>query len=88
MLVSVAIVFPVVFSIGSAYTRRETARSGFPISKVMQSQFIMLSRDWSADKNELAAQARELLHEMLVTMKDMFKTKTSTEWRNMKKEDL
>ncbi|GHN00879.1 hypothetical protein WSM22_23680 [Cytophagales bacterium WSM2-2] len=81
MLVGVAIVFPVVFSIGSAYTRRETALQRFSDFKGHAIAIYYASRDWSSDHDhDLAVRAKHLLREMLLTMKDMFRTKDLKVW--------
>src|SRR5258708_38018784 len=81
MLVGVAIVFPVVFSIGSAYTRRETALQRFSDFKGHAIAIYYASRDWSTEKDhELSSKARSLILELLVTMKDMFKSKSLDVW--------
>ena len=81
MLVGVAIVFPVVFSIGSAYTRRETALQRFSDFKGHAIAIYYASRDWSSNKeNDLAVQARNLVHELLVTLKMMLKVKEHEHW--------
>src|SRR6185369_10787648 len=59
MLVGVAIVFPIVFSIGSAFTRRETALQRFSDFKGHAIAIYYASRDWSSTKeNDLAFKAR------------------------------
>src|SRR5579871_6009574 len=65
MLIGIAIVFPVVFSIGSAYTRRETALQRFSDFKGHAIAIYYAARDWSGKESDLAAQARTLIHEML-----------------------
>jgi len=81
MLVGVAIVFPVVFSIGSAYTRRETALQRLADFKGHAVALYYAARDWSADKNhDLANQTRDIIHEMMRLMKDMFKTSRGDNW--------
>jgi len=81
MLVGVAIVFPVVFSISSAYARRETALQRFSDFKGHAIAIYFAARDWSTDKNhDLAGKAKSLLSEMLFTMKDMFKSKSLEVW--------
>jgi len=50
MLVGVAIVFPVVFSIGSAYNRRVSQRYNAWQILAMLFQFIIMPRDWTTDK--------------------------------------
>lgn len=81
MLVGVAIVFPVVFSIGSAYSRRETALQRLSDFKGHGVALYFASRDWSGVKDHgLDEKVRTLLHDMLVLMRDMFKVKTKEEW--------
>jgi hypothetical protein len=81
MLVGVAIVFPVVFSIGSAYTRRETALQRFSDFKGHAIAIYYASRDWPTNKeNDLPAQARNLVYELLVTLKVMLKVKDHGQW--------
>jgi len=81
MLVGVAIVFPVVFSIGSAYTRRETALQRFSDFKGHAIAIYYASRDWSSTKeNDLAVKARNMIHELLVTLKVMLKVKDHKQW--------
>jgi len=81
MLVGVAIVFPVVFSIGSAYTRRETALQRFSDFKGHAIAIYYASRDWATNKeNDLPAQARTMVYDLLVTLKVMLKVKDHREW--------
>src|ERR1043165_10312275 len=51
MLVGVAIVFPVVFSIGSAYNRRETALQKFSDFKGHAIAIYYATRDWTTNDN-------------------------------------
>jgi hypothetical protein len=81
MLVGVAIVFPVVFSIGSAYTRRETALQRYADFKGHAIAIFYATRDWTTQKeNDLPARTAALMKEMLVMMKDMFKTYRNPQW--------
>ncbi len=81
MLVGVAIVFPVVFSIGSAYTRRETALQRFSDFKGHAIALYYGTRDWTSNKeNDLSVRAKQLIKEMMLHMKEMFKTARSPEW--------
>ena len=81
MLVGVAIVFPVVFSIGSAYTRRETALQRFSDFKGHAIAIYYASRDWATNKeNTLPAQAREQVRNILLNLKVMLKTNSNEEW--------
>jgi hypothetical protein len=81
MLVGVAIVFPVVFSIGSAYSRRETALQRLSDFKGHGAAIFFATRDWgTAGNKEVSARARALIHDMLVLMRVMFKVKGKAEW--------
>lgn len=81
MLVGVAIVFPVVFSIGSAYNRRETALQRLSDFKGHGVALYFASRDWAATRDHgVDVKVRAQLHDMLVLMRDMFKVKGKTDW--------
>lgn len=86
MLVGVAIVFPVVFSIGSAYNRRETALQRFSDFKGHAIAIYYATRDWTAHSNPLPQQMRIMVTEMLTLMRMMFTSKKKCEWvQNEKK---
>ena len=86
MLVGVAIVFPVVFSIGSAYNRRETALQRFSDFKGHAIAMFYASRDWPTDKNnDLPKRVRSLVNEMIILMRSMFTSKQKTEWQQNEK---
>ena len=86
MLVGVAIVFPVVFSIGSAYNRRETALQRFSDFKGHALSIYFAARDWTTDKdNELTLKLKLIVNDMMVTMRKMFTTKDKTEWKKNEK---
>lgn len=73
MLVGVAIVFPVVFSIGSAYNRRETALQRFSDFKGHAIAIYYATRDWTAEKNnDLPQRTREIIGKMLNLIRTMF----------------
>jgi len=81
MLVGVAIVFPVVFSISSAYLRRETALQRLADFKGHAVAVYFAARDWTTDKNhEFPFQSRQIIHEMMRLMKDMFRTDHDVKW--------
>lgn len=81
MLVGVAIVFPVVFSIGSAYTRRETALQRLADFKGHAVAVFFAMRDWPTNReNDLPVRAKELIHEMMLLMRTMFRTGQGPEW--------
>lgn len=82
MLVGVAIVFPVVFSIGSAYARREAALQRFSDFKGHAVAIYFATRDWTPDKNHnLPAQVRQLVTEMIALMRCMFASRNRSELR-------
>src|SRR5882762_2662252 len=81
MLVGVAIVFPVVFAIGSAYTRRETALQRLADFRGHAVALFFATRDWTSNKdNDLPARTKKLVHEMMLLMKEMFRIKDRLEW--------
>jgi len=81
MLVGVAIVFPVVFSIGSAFTRRETALQRLSDFKGHGAAIFFATRDWvTTGGPELANRCQILIHDMLVLMRNMFKIHGKAEW--------
>lgn len=82
MLVGTAIVFPVVFSIGSAFARRETALQRLSEFKGHAVALWFGTRDWPEGKSgKLAKEARGLIKEMLEQMRTMFMTTKRKEWR-------
>lgn len=86
MLVGVAIVFPVVFSIGSAYNRRETALQRFSDFKGHAIALYYATRDWTTDKNhDLPDRTRALIGEMLVLIRSMFTSKNNKDWGSNEK---
>jgi hypothetical protein len=86
MLVGVAIVFPVVFSIGAAFNRRETALQKLSDFKGHGVAIFYATRDWTASKdNNLPERARVLFGQMIALMKKMFQTKEETHWRDNEK---
>jgi hypothetical protein len=82
MLVGVAIVFPVVFSIGSAYNRRETALQRFSDFKGHAMAMYYATRDWPTIKeNDLSGKVRTMVGQMTVLMRTMFKSNQRKEWQ-------
>lgn len=81
MLVGVAIVFPVVFSIGSAYTRRETALQRLADFRGHAIAIYFATRDWPSNKeNDLAPRTKELVQSMMNRMRIMFKLSDRAQW--------
>lgn len=82
MLVGVAIVFPVVFSIGSAYNRRESALQRFSDFKGHSIALYYATRDWTTDKDhDLPQRVRFLVNEMILIMRKMFTTTNRVVWQ-------
>ena len=82
MLVGVAIVFPVVFSIGAAFNRRETALQRLSDFKGHAVAIFYCMRDWTANKeNDLPERARAIIGRMITLMKNMFKSKADATWQ-------
>lgn len=73
ILVSVAIVFPVVFSIDSAYKRRENALKHLADFKGHAVAIYFAIKDWRSSKdNDLPIRSKALIEEMLKTIQFMF----------------
>lgn len=87
MLVGVAIVFPVVFSIGSAYNRRETALQRFSDFKGHSITLYYASRDWIAPgkDNHLPLKIRTMIGEMVHLIRGMFTSAHRHEWAENEK---
>jgi hypothetical protein len=88
MLVGVAIVFPVVFSIGAAFTRRETALQRYADFKGHIIAIYYAMRDWpsSDHENKLPERVRNLIYEIMSLARQMFKGQRGEEWtKNEKK---
>lgn len=80
MLVGVAIVFPVVFSIGSAYNRRESALQRFSDFKGHAIAIFYATRDWTPDKqHNLPEQVRQIITDMMSIMRCMFTSNNRSE---------
>ena len=74
MLVGVAIVFPVVFSIGSAYNRREVALQRWADFKGHAIAIYYATRDWTINKdNDLPERSRNLIIAMMQSLRDILK---------------
>lgn len=87
MLVGVAIVFPVVFSIGSAYNRREVALQRFSDFKGHAIALFYATRDWPIDKNnDIPARTRQNIQELLVLIRTMFVDSKHSDWQENEKD--
>jgi predicted membrane chloride channel (bestrophin family) len=73
-LIATAIVFPLVFSIGTAYTRREKALEEYGALKANGRALYLASRDWLTEHDEQRDQGlKSALYELLSATRDMYK---------------
>ena len=73
-LIATAIVFPLVFSIGTAYQRREKALEEYGALKANGRALYLASRDWlPTDDSQRDEELKSALRELLTAMRDMFK---------------
>jgi predicted membrane chloride channel (bestrophin family) len=52
-MIGIAVVFPIVFSIGGAYTRREAALVQYGLMKSMGRSIFLATRDWLRDSGDI-----------------------------------
>lgn len=77
-LVGVAIVFPIVFSINSAYKRREDALANFADLKAHGLAIYFASSDWvEQDENSkiISKNIRKILKQLLINIRELFLSK-------------
>lgn len=90
-IIGIAVVFPIVFSIGGAYKRREAALVYYGNIKALSRMIYFASRDWLRDSGEKAEQNkkdfRDLLGKTLIVIRDFFSSKT-IEQQNKKEDEL
>lgn len=73
ILISTAIVFPIVFSINSAYKRRENALHQFSNIKGSAIAMYLASRDWvNHSNNPVPAKLKEAFRDLLTSMRNLF----------------
>jgi len=81
MLVGVAIVFPVVFSISSAYNRRENALQRLADFKGHAVAIYYAARDWTTVKEtDLPNRVRDLIREVFYLLKEMLAEHKTDNW--------
>lgn len=86
-LIGVAVVFPIVFSIGGAYTRREKALRDYANLKAHCRSLYMASRDWLPERNpEFEKQLNDNIVALFSSVRDFFATKQSKNELSMEKE--
>lgn len=74
-LVGIAVVFPIVFSIGGAYNKREDALKLYATIKAHSRALYFASRDWIGDNNEVELEKlRTLLNRFLSGLRGFFQT--------------
>ncbi len=71
-LIGIAVVFPLVFSINSAYKRREDALRAFASLKAHGVALVFAHREWPEDGTGHAERAGELLHRLLTAVAHHF----------------
>lgn len=72
-IISTAIVFPIVFSIGGAYKRREAALDDYGILKSHGKAIYFASRDWLPEQNEqVQEKCRNHLESLLSSCRKLF----------------
>jgi len=72
-LIATAVVFPIVFSIGGAYKRRENALTKHSSIKAHGRAIYFASRDWLENTDDdLQRKAKNLLGELLVSCRTLF----------------
>ncbi len=69
-VIGIAVVFPIVFSIGSAFQRRESALKDYSNLKAHSRSIFLSVRDWFEDQNpEQLEEARVLIQKLLISIR-------------------
>ena len=77
-LIGTAVIFPIVFSIGGAYKRRENALDAYGSLKAHGRAIFLATRDWiEVPDLDLQQRARERLERLLAACRELFKTPVS-----------
>ena len=72
-LISTAIIFPIVFSIGGAYKRREAALAHYGSIKALGRAIYYAVRDWLPESDDTSlAKTRDTLGKLMISMRDLF----------------
>ena len=78
-LIATAIVFPLVFSISTAYTRREKALEEYGVIRAHGRALYLAARDWLPDRDPAReAEVKEALLELLTACRDLFMSPLGT----------
>jgi hypothetical protein len=70
-IVATAIVFPLVFSINTAYNRREKSLEEYGALKANGRAFVLASRDWAGSSPARDREVREALRQLFTACRDM-----------------
>ena len=84
-LIGIAVVFPLVFSINSAYKRREDALQAFASLKAHGVALFFAHREWPEDETSHAARAGDLLQRLLTAVAHHFSTNGHDQTETKKK---
>ena len=71
-LIGIAVIFPIVFSINSAYRRREEALKYLASAKAHALAIAWAHRDWTGGQEDLVRQGRRLLEELFDVLRRFF----------------
>jgi len=72
-LVATAVIFPIVFSIGGAYKRREAALKEYAAIKGYLRAIYLVSRDWlDKPKPENAGKMKNIIHDLFTNVRTLF----------------
>ncbi|KAA3662607.1 MAG: hypothetical protein DWQ04_13000 [Chloroflexi bacterium] len=71
-LIGIAVIFPLVFSINSAYRRREEALKAFASLKGHMVALVFAHRDWSGRNPDIVARGLELMESLFTAVNDHF----------------
>jgi predicted membrane chloride channel (bestrophin family) len=73
-LIGIAVVFPIVFSIGTAYARRENALNHYSTLKAYGRAIFFASRDWVPNTDrKLQKDLKKILYTLLVNCRELFR---------------
>jgi hypothetical protein len=78
-LIGIAIIFPIVFSINSAYRRREEALKYFASLKAHAVAIFYAHRDWVQGNPQHADRVKKMVHSFLFRIKDYFLCSSKSE---------
>lgn len=86
MIISMAVVFPIVFSISGAYSRREAALRDYSSLKAHSRSLYMAARDWFDEESpEHMEQCKVIMQDLFSAMRHYFSSPVSEAKENEKK---